>query len=353
MDDHQHAHDGRYRTLDDLRKAIDSALGEVLADTTECALFGFPDHSNVGDSAIWLGELEYLEGRGIDVRYACSSRSYREDSLRSAIGNGTILLHGGGSFGDVWPEYHSTVLDFISRHHANRIVVMPQTIHFHTDQVARATRTALHAHGNVTLVVRDLVSFGIARDRLDHDAHLCPDLALWLSPPDTKGPTAGVLFLRRQDRESGQSDVEIPNDVVVTDWLGLAPASVVGRAEYAALYRLNRRLTTHLANINRYEPRTESLASTIRNSLARLRLKLGLDLLGSGKVIVTDRLHAHLLGLLLHKQGVLLDNSYGKVRSFYDTWTRDIGQFQWAESVDRALTIGVGMASTQTHRRFG
>jgi exopolysaccharide biosynthesis protein PssK len=37
--------------------------------------------------------------------------------------------------------------------------------------------------------------------------------------------------------------------------------------------------------------------------------------------VITDRLHAHILCLLMDIPHVVVDNSYGKVRSFVETWT--------------------------------
>ena len=40
--------------------------------------------------------------------------------------------------------------------------------------------------------------------------------------------------------------------------------------------------------------------------------------------IYSTRLHAAILSVLLEKQFVLFDNSYGKNSSFYETWLNDL-----------------------------
>ena len=40
-------------------------------------------------------------------------------------------------------------------------------------------------------------------------------------------------------------------------------------------------------------------------------------------MVVTDRLHAHLLSLLLAIPHAVLDNTYGKLGRFLDAWTGD------------------------------
>ena len=54
---------------------------------------------------------------------------------------------------------------------------------------------------------------------------------------------------------------------------------------------------------------------------ARRRLERGVALLSSGRRIVTDRLHGHILSLLLGRPHRLVDNCYGKLSSFVACWT--------------------------------
>jgi pyruvyl transferase EpsO len=56
--------------------------------------------------------------------------------------------------------------------------------------------------------------------------------------------------------------------------------------------------------------------------LARERLHTGLQVIGAAECLVTDRLHAHIVALLAGVPQVLLDNSYGKLRGFWEAWTR-------------------------------
>jgi len=72
---------------------------------------------------------------------------------------------------------------------------------------------------------------------------------------------------------------------------------------------------------------------------ARQRLRLGCGLLARGRVVITDRLHGHILCLLLGIPHVLLDNSYGKVRQFHDTWTAGAPRVRWAESAADAVGL--------------
>jgi pyruvyl transferase EpsO len=67
---------------------------------------------------------------------------------------------------------------------------------------------------------------------------------------------------------------------------------------------------------------------------ARARVLRGCGLLSSGRVVITDRLHAHILSLLLGIPHAVLDNSYGKLGRFLEAWTGT------AATVHRAASTG-------------
>jgi pyruvyl transferase EpsO len=62
-----------------------------------------------------------------------------------------------------------------------------------------------------------------------------------------------------------------------------------------------------------------------------------------GRAVVSDRLHAHVLSVLLGLPHVLLDNNYGKVRAVYDTWTSACELAHWVDSPEEALAIARGL----------
>src|SRR3546814_18201876 len=66
-----------------LQKVIKDTLSAIIP-TGPLALVDYPDHSNVGDSAIWLGEIAYLE-RELHVRpsYYCALRDYSASALKN------------------------------------------------------------------------------------------------------------------------------------------------------------------------------------------------------------------------------------------------------------------------------
>jgi pyruvyl transferase EpsO len=121
-----------------------------------------------------------------------------------------------------------------------------------------------------------------------------------------------------------------------------------------ALGTVHEFLTTQITRYWRLKPLTRALARTFA-PLAKQRLARGCRILSSGRVVITDRLHGHILSLLLGIPHVLLDNSYGKVRSFYESWTKSSDHAVWAnsprEALERARSLAAA-AGSYTERGF-
>jgi pyruvyl transferase EpsO len=81
--------------------------------------------------------------------------------------------------------------------------------------------------------------------------------------------------------------------------------------------------------------------------LARQRLARGLRILSAGEVVITDRLHGHILSLMLGIPHVILDNSYGKLSSFHEAWTATADDVHFAASPADALRLAACMAAAR------
>ena len=68
--------------LRNLRAAIHQVLDPLIPIGSDCVLIDFPHHANVGDSAIWLGEIAYLQSRRCNLKYTCDSQNYNENACR-------------------------------------------------------------------------------------------------------------------------------------------------------------------------------------------------------------------------------------------------------------------------------
>ncbi|MET1028335.1 MAG: polysaccharide pyruvyl transferase family protein [Dongiaceae bacterium] len=312
-----------------LSARIDTVLSPALTNLSSFALVDFPDHDNVGDSAIWLGEVAYLTGRGVKPSYVCTLADYSADDLRRLVPKGPILIHGGGNFGDIWPRHQQFREAILAQFPDREVIQLPQTLHYGSEAGISQTAAIIEKHGNFTLFVRDQRSYDIAK-AFPCRVVLCPDMALCLGPLDRPSQPQHDLFcLMRTDKERSEAiasaAAEFPRDAVIRDWVGQ-------RRRERTLYKMTS------VSLNPFLSPAERKYQSL-NSLAGRQLKRGVQLLSSGRYVMTDRLHAHLISLLLRIPHIVLDNSYGKVSGFIEQWTHESELFQIASDLPSALAI--------------
>ncbi len=144
-----------------------------------------------------------------------------------------------------------------------------------------------------------------------------------------------MLWLYRDDRELAEPlSVRLGPRERVSDWA--AGPSTRARALALALRRRVGAAVLRRANTDR--------VLRIFDAIAARRLRFGWHMLDGAGVIVSNRLHGHLLCVLAGKDHVILPDRYGKVVSFFETWTKGIGTARVAGSVAEAQTMALALA---------
>ena len=70
---------------------------------------------------------------------------------------------GGGNFGDLYPRYQSLRTRVVADFPSNRIVVLPQSIHFARQEGIDARLAPLRRHSDLRIAVRDAPSLAIVQ----------------------------------------------------------------------------------------------------------------------------------------------------------------------------------------------
>jgi exopolysaccharide biosynthesis predicted pyruvyltransferase EpsI len=317
---------------------VRATLSEELAGVRRVALLDFPNHPNIGDSAIWLGERAALRSLGVEVAYACDQRSYVPAQLRAALGpEDAILLHGGGNLGDLYPRFQRlrerVLADFPDR----LTIQLPVTVTRMSAATERRMRELAGRHRRLRVLARDEPARRWFAERLGIAARLCPDPAFCLGP-QPRGDRDGVLWLARSDDESLGAASEPPDGVRAGDWP--APSFAWHRRRM-----LSRRASFAISALPWASGRLWRPATALYGRLAAERVGTGLRLLGGARAVVTDRLHAHILSLLCGVPHVLRDNSTGKVRGCVDAWTGDSPLVHWSDDDGDALELALELAA--------
>jgi pyruvyl transferase EpsO len=175
--------------------------------------------------------------------------------------------------------------------------------------------------GNLTLVGRDQDSFEFLQTQFSDGSErsitkLSPDMAFMLGPQlqNCQGvkPKWDILFLLRRDNET------------TLDWSVLSHALSELRNQgisYAIEDWFNWREYFSPVSGTRLK---EAETSPILNQ-PDFRLQAAKNMLCSGRVVVSNRLHAMILSLLLNQPFVGLDNSYGKLSLLRTTFFANDG----------------------------
>jgi pyruvyl transferase EpsO len=79
--------------------------------------------------------------------------------------------------------------------------------------------------------------------------------------------------------------------------------------------------------------------------LARGHLARGVDRLAGAEVVVTDRVHGHILALLVGRPQVVLDNEDGKVHALVRGWSGGSPLVHVATGADEALEKATALAA--------
>ncbi len=328
---------GRKKTITALGQQVRQAVAALVPRGSRVALLDFPDYGNVGDSMIWLGQLAALRAAGASVAYAASAAGYDPRSLRRRLrpGKDTILMSGGGNFGDLWPvsaELRKRVLSELADF---RVVQMPQSIHFAEERNLDATRTLLGRHPSFTLMVRDERSSALARERLGHPVILCPDAAFALGPVARPAPAEQpIVWLSRDDREGPESRSVPAAGPSRVDWVNEPD----GRAP------LIERMAVSWTAAGRRLP--EHLSMGLLRSRAATRVRHGASMLARGQVVVTNRLHGMILSLLMGIPQFVSDTRQGKISAFHRTWLADALPGVLCETEGEALSRARALAES-------
>ncbi|WP_264045182.1 polysaccharide pyruvyl transferase family protein [Methylobacterium flocculans] len=316
-----------------MRQSIDKELSSLIPTSNKFSLLDFPDHDNIGDSAIYLGETAYFARSALRPSFTSTCHVVDWKEITERVADGPIFLHGGGNFGDLWPAFQEFRENVLLRFQDRQVIQLPQTIHFRNTKNIERTARAIERHPAFTLFVRDNSSLELATRNFECDVRLCPDMAFFLNIKKEGNPKHELLLHLRNDKESAQ----------MHDSSKYANCMMVVRADWPSEKRnfaFNSKLETVLQSLTNLEITNKPLMrEKYYRLLAGRRLKRGLSLLSSARLVITDRLHGHILCVLLGIPHCVIDNSYGKLGSFMNTWGTMGDQVYTATSLDDAVNV--------------
>jgi pyruvyl transferase EpsO len=329
-----------------LHESLDEGLKNVKS-YNQCALLNYPNHYNIGDHLIWLGTIFYLVNvLGVAVNYAASIESFSREELAEKVGQSPIFFLGGGNFGDIWSYYQRFYERILPDYHDRPIIFLPQSIRFRSEERLERAKNIFNNHPDITIFARENRSYEFAKQHFYNcKVFKSPDMALeminianWSFLKPTRKDT--ILYLSRKDgelnRNSSPESIDLPN-VVIEDWASYRfkgvprTLSVPGIAHILQQSWQQGTVIPHEWISRQLWKQFHSYTATFNQldnpSLHRKSWNFmhnGVYQFLQHRLIITNRLHGHILCILLKIPHLFLANSYHKNESFHETWTYQI-----------------------------
>ena len=288
-------------------------LINLILNGAPLVVLDYPNHRNVGDSAIYLGEINYLRKfhPNSKIIWVSSCSLHKWPKLPDFPSEAILLLHGGGNFGNLWPHHQKHRQRIVQHYQNHRIIQLPQSIYFDSPGASDQEDAVFSRHPDFHLFVRDCESLEIAASLGIQNRYLAPDMALFMDRINAKVASRDCIALLRNDHERNQSyylsGTALPSGnthCLNVDWHS----------------RSNKYLVRGFRWTGQYPGRMQRLRPWIAQRLASQRVHGGIELLSQGRIVITDRLHGHILCTLMNKPHVILDNSYSKISNFRSVW---------------------------------
>lgn len=293
---------------------------DFIEDKNDIIFVDYPLHHNVGDLLILIGTIDFFKNNFLNVKCHLSTYNTNIELLSKQITpKTTILCHGGGNFGDIYPIHQNLREQLIDSFPNNKIIILPQTAFFNSMKNQKKSQDLFNQHNDIVMFARDEKTHEIFK-QFSEKAYLMPDMAheLYRTLPKSKKQEGTLYFLRNDIEKTplpSRLQQEIQNQDRV-DWSDLLTKSEA-RTAYAVtkLIQVNSKLKSHILDeviFKVWEAHSKALVSKMSEKFS------------SYEKIVTSRLHGHILSCLMDIPSVIIDNSYGKNSAYYNLWTKDL-----------------------------
>ena len=292
-------------------------LGYKEINKRKVFIIDLPEHGNLGDQAIALSEVSFLEkyyNPECDELYFW----YLEDFVKHWLWlkknikrNDIILCHGGGNIGDVYPRAEYIRQIVIHEFPNNKIIIFPQTCYFTNsvfgNVIRKRSESVYSNHSNLVICAREEKSYSILREMCpQNNILIVPDMVLGY-PREFKRPTKGVT-----------------SDIVVTFCMRNDSEKVISAEMLTCLQKVCEKKGFIIK-------KTDTVVNRKLKNIfeARETVEEKIDELAKSDLVITDRLHGMVLTALSGTRCIVISNNNHKV----------YGVYKWIESMANVLYL--------------
>lgn len=307
-----------------LRNIIDTQLKPLIK--SNYVYLDLPYYPNIGDNLIWEGTENFLSTLPYKCLYQAGIETFYKQDLPK---NATIILQGGGNFGDLWERHHIFRKQIIELYPDNPTIIFPQSVCYEHSQNIETDEKFFSSHNSVVLCARDQISYEFMKKHFHRNiVLLVPDMAFFADLSkfhSTHNKMGRTLFAKRLDKELVEKTnyTDIPQNAEIHDW----PTFEFTEKKYQRADYLDGWLN-FFANIKGIK-----LFNKLRDLLRKYfyknqYLKDGIKFINQYDTIYATRLHIAIMSAMLEKKVFLIDNSYGKNVNLYNTWLKNLDNIQ-------------------------
>jgi exopolysaccharide biosynthesis predicted pyruvyltransferase EpsI len=292
---------------------------------SNCVLLDLPNYYNPGDQLIWEGEEQLLRQLKVKVSYRASLHFFNPNMIKAGD---CILLQGGGNFGDLYYKHQQFREYIVEQFPSNKIIILPVTIHFSSMQKLIQSFAILRGHPNLIICGRDQKSYDLLQ-KYFYASHcvLLPDTANAITNMRkyaSNNQSGNVLFLSRTDTEKSTDQIDMEwsfrGSLKRSDWPQFVKRNLVF---HYVILRINILLLRILQLFGAHWDSRHDIYGLIKVQSREQQVKEAQSLLSGFDLVITSRLHGHILAGLLGIPSIVLDNSYGKNQDYYTTWSKN------------------------------
>jgi pyruvyl transferase EpsI len=259
-------------------------------------LLGTPNHKNIGDASIAIGEYEFIkkyfkEYKLVEITGYHMKKYY--SIMQTIISDGDmIFMHGGGNLGDMYISEENIRRRVITDFPNKKIVIFPETIYFE-DTIEGTNELKISAdiynrHTNLILFTRGKESLSFAQQHFPKVKCIeAVDMALMLDQYFGYERDGALLCIR--------DDVE---SILIPD-------------EYDLVHDIVKRFCKSYDISNNMAP-SDWISEASRGKIVLEELQK----FARHKIVVTDRLHGMLFAVITHTPCVVMSAYTQKIREF-------------------------------------
>lgn len=274
-----------------------------------------PEHRNLGDHAIAQAEITLLDELGIQfIEY--SDRRIKQmidNKSLHALNGRTILIHGGGNLGSLWPAVESKMREVVKNNPKSNILMLPNTIYYENDPKGAVEFSEsvefYNSHKRLKIYAREKISYEKMKP-VYRDVTLMPDMVLYMNKCQPEIKRNGCILCLRSDREKTRSE----------------ESESILRAQISSLFGNNIHELDMVSN--------EAVLLKDRDSA----LEKQFDAFRHAELVVTDRLHGMIFSAITGTPCIVINSRSPKVKGCYE-WIKQLDYIKFCDDVSAITDI--------------